>query len=155
MKTFIIILLIAYVLYYGVNILYDLFFKKEKNINDEDESREEISLEHLSQTQVVNVEIEDVELLTTPSSMEMDESQIFSNKSDTDMEALQKKYKEEQQQENKKENIPSDKEEPIDVKKIEIENQINFLNIMKQAETSVQMIVSPNGSKLFKSTLYN
>lgn len=155
MKTFIIILLIAYVLYYGVNILYDLFFKKEKNINDEDESREEISLEHLSQTQVVNVEIEDVEPLTTPSSMEMDESQIFSNKSDTDMEALQKKYKEEQQQENKKQNIPSDKEEPIDVKKIEIENQINFLNIMKQAETSVQMIVSPNGSKLFKSTLYN
>lgn len=95
----ILILLGVYILYYGANILYDLFLKKQKTV--ETDVTEEFSLEDVAGKDhtVSQVNIEDVENVTMPDSYVKTE---FSAKGQTiesarpDLEDLRNRFEAEQ-----------------------------------------------------------
>ncbi|GIJ95375.1 hypothetical protein CAPN002_25930 [Capnocytophaga stomatis] len=107
MKTFLIVLITLYVIYYGGNIFYDIFLKKEKKTEDKD-NREEFSMEGINNTGTINVDIDQVEEITTSSKMEVDENDFFSSEdseeipetesdSQTGLEEMKRKFEEEKQ----------------------------------------------------------
>lgn len=178
MITFIQIVVIVYVLYYTGNILYDIFLKKETQVIDQ-ENAEEFSFGE----SVRNVAMEQVEEMTTSSHFEVDEDEIFSNDSsdpttDVDVEVLKRKYQEEIELENDDKNDTSHqetqiKEEPtaptsdtenvggfsnekdtVDKSELIKKNKQRFKEFLNLAETSVQTIITADGEKLFKSTMF-
>ena len=77
MTTFFQIVIIVYILYYAGNILYDLYFKKEK-LPIEEEDKQEFSLSGIGQeNKVTNIDFSDVEEMATSSSTEIDENDLF------------------------------------------------------------------------------
>lgn len=178
MITFIKIITGIYILYYLVNILYDMFLKKEKQ-PQEQEGKEEFSLEHIETVNVDNVSIDDVEEIKTSSNMEIDENEIFSDdapKSNDDehLKNLKRKFEEEENLNKKlspkskensndkdsdsgdtdKENIGgnSTNQRPINKSEILEQNQKKIKEIMNLATTSIQT-VKVNGRNVFKSTI--
>ena len=72
MTIFFQIVIITYLLYYSGNIIYDLYFKKEKQAVEE-EDKQEFSLSGIGQeTKVINIDFSDVEEMATSSSTEID-----------------------------------------------------------------------------------
>lgn len=182
MGTFIQIIIVVYIFYYAGNIFYDLFLKKEK-LPQEQEDNAEFSLGQIAPVNVTNVDMDKVEELQTSSSMEISEDEIFSDKTSddsTDLEALKRKYDEEtnleepsppttNEQNGEAESENSDKENvggnavsteqpntqpvtTIDKNKITEENRKRFSEMMKIASTSVQ-IVRVGSDRVFKSTM--
>ena len=98
-KSFLIIFGV-YFLYYTGNILYDLFLKKEKIVETEN-NEQSFSLSELAdqyQEKPISVEIEDVENIRTPQSFENEPYDFLSaNEEPQSMEDLQKKYEDENQ----------------------------------------------------------
>lgn len=174
------ILLVAYFLYYAGNIVYDLFLKKEKEIQTD--VAEEFSLADFGQTDhqpPSQVRIEDVEHIKTPNSFikkelpsqkqtsfeenpsldelrrrfeaEQDIDEIFPNQNKSEKEA-----EKENEESSDKETIPNQdiNETDENSKRKEIvkkENQWkNFLNL---AETTVQMVANLEGHKVYHSIM--
>ncbi|MDO5608729.1 MAG: hypothetical protein Q4G08_09775 [Capnocytophaga sp.] len=146
--------------------MYDLFFKKEK-LPEGQEDKNEFSLAHIN-VEVTNIDMEQVEEMTMTSGMEADESDIFSDEipedGDLDLESIKRKFEEENNlhsDETKNDEKPSDEENtggqkvenPINKKEILEASRKRFKDFMSLAETSVQMIKTADGEKLFKSTM--
>lgn len=100
---FIQIVVIIYILYYAGNIIYDIFLKKEPQRLDE-ENTEEFSFGLGEESRVQNIQMDDVEEMTTTAKFEADENEIFgsenSDDNEVDWEALEEKYNQEMALEN-------------------------------------------------------
>ena len=158
MTTFFQIVIIVYILYYAGNILYDLYFKKEK-LPIEEEDKQEFSLSGIGQeTKVTNIDFSDVEEMATSSSTEPDEV----------LKAMMRKHQEEEQLNTNEadntdthttpENTGGESTELTKEQKQEYlkANRERFKDILNMAETSVQVVVSGEGDdgiKVYKASV--
>ncbi|GJH40064.1 hypothetical protein RCZ04_06140 [Capnocytophaga sp. HP1101] len=175
MTTFFQIVIIVYLLYYAGNILYDLYFKKEKQAVEE-EDKQEFSLSGIEQeTKVTNIDFSDVEELATSSSTEIDEKDLFPSTDDESatvpdevLNAMMRKHQEEEQLDSEEsnnsntdtssDNTGGENTELTAEKKQEFlkDNKARFKDIMNMAETSVQVVVSGEGEdgiKVYKASV--
>lgn len=113
MMEFIQIVLIIYILYYAGNIIYDIFLKKESQKLDE-ENTEEFSFGLGEESRVQNIQMEDVEQMTTTAKFEADENDIFGSDDDfsDNLDDLEQKYNQEMEleAENNQKNNQSQKQ---------------------------------------------
>lgn len=168
----------AYFVYYIGNIIYDLFLAKPK-VPKGDDDGEIISLgDIVSNEKISNVSIEDVETVNMPESYEVDESQLYSEKTtneEYDL-SIQKNYEEEESEEwyeqkemqnhtndlNKvakslQEIIKNSAQSIISEKKEYIKNGFtssaeHFESLLSQAQMQVVMTNNNDGHKTYKST---
>ena len=144
-----------YIIYYVANIVYDLF-KKEK-VPLEDEDKEEFSILE-DEPNVTNIEMEDVEQITTGE--EVTEDMIFSsapNDSNTNQEdiadELRKKFEEEEEldkEEASKTTTLLTAEDKIKYKK---EHEEKFKNFLGLSKTSVQVTLNSNDCKIYRPSV--
>lgn len=174
MKDFSFILIGAYFLYYGGNIVYDLFLKKERILQTD--MAEEFSIGDFAQTKEnpTKVEIEDVENLNTPTSFLKKEFQYTKNgveDSKPEIEDLRRRFEAEQDIDEEIEETSSDPFQPSDIEHnvtvIEQEtreahvlkneepenNKLDWRSILKLSETSVKMVANYEGQKVYHSIL--
>lgn len=86
MRDFIIIVLALYILYYAGNIVYDLFIKKSKV--DEEQEEQIINIEGIDTEEIVsNIKIDDVEELNTPQEFTNDEAYLIDDFNESDHES--------------------------------------------------------------------
>ena len=172
MLKYSIILIIAYVLYYVGNIVYDLFLKKGKEVQSD--VAEEFSLADFGQTDhdpPSQIRIEDVENLRTPKSYlkrEVHSTKTLTNsEGNPDLEELRRRFEAEQDLDEplpiqnetisvNEENIPnyavSEPEE--NSKKAEpISKQNKWKDFLSLAETTVKMVANYEGQKVYHSTM--
>ena len=175
MTTFFQIVIIVYILYYAGNILYDLYFKKEK-LPIEEEGKQEFSLSGIGQkTKVTNIDFSDVEEMATSSSTEIDENDLFPSTTnetatapDEVLKAMMRKHQEEEQLNTNEadntnthitpENTGDESTELTKEQKQEFlkANKERFKNFLSMAETSVQVVVSGEGEegiKIYKASV--
>lgn len=152
-KSFLIIFGV-YFLYYMGNILYDLFLKKEKIIETEN-NEQNFSLSELAdlhQESPIYVEIEDVENIRTPQSFENESYDFLSaNEEPQIMENLQKKYEDENQLE-KIEHIETSQEKEVEKTTSIIDQPIKSLSIkdlLNDANTKIKMVANYDGQKVY------
>lgn len=167
MTTFFQIVIITYLLYYSGNIIYDLYFKKEKQAVEE-EDKQEFSLSGIGQeTKVTNIDFSDVEEMATSSSTAIDENDLFpstpdesSSATDEVLNAMKRKHQEEEQLETdstdasdtNSDNTGGESTEFTDEQKREFlkANKERFKNFLSMAETNVQVVVSGEGEESIK-----
>ena len=175
MTTFFQIVIITYLLYYSGNIIYDLYFKKEKQAVEE-EDKQEFSLSGIGQeTKVTNIDFSDVEEIATSSSTEIDENDLFpstpnetATAPDEVLKAMMRKHQEEEQLNTNEadntnthitpENTGDESTELTKEQKQEYlkANRERFKDILNMAETSVQVVVSGEGEegiKIYKASV--
>lgn len=175
MTTFFQIVIITYLLYYSGNILYDLYFKKEK-LPIEEEDKQEFSLSGIGQeTKVTNIDFSDVEEIATSSSTAIDENDLFPSTAnetvtapDEVLKAMKRKHQEEEQLNTNEadntnshttsENTGSESTELTKEQKQEFlkANKERFKNFLSMAETNVQVVVSGEGEegiKIYKASV--
>ena len=167
MTKFITIVVVIYIIYYAANIIYDIFFKKEKRTPDE-EDKEEFAFNNID---------DDVENMDMGESMEASEDDIFSSSADiddnetptdTDLQAMQRKYEEEENIDNnsvtntiEKENVDDTSNSggiapsfpSFDKQEVLRKNRELFKNIINMAETNIQTIATADGEKIYKSMM--
>lgn len=129
MMEFIQIVLIIYILYYAGNIIYDIFLKKESQKLDE-ENTEEFSFGLGEESRVQNIQMEDVEQMTTTAKFEADENDIFGSDDDfsDNLDDLEQKYNQEMELEaenNQKNNQNQEQNDENQVRGIENEVRSN------------------------------
>lgn len=165
-------ILTVYLVYYAGNILYDLFLKKDKEAYNEE--TEEFSLSEISEQfedLTKNVGIEDVENLNTPKSFNKNlfhSDPIEGTDERQDLEYLREQFESEQDidkfQNDEKieeaETLPGHTEETIPDQNIiersltaTQDNRNKFRDLLNLAETSVQLISSIDGYKIYQSTM--
>ena len=169
MLKYSLILLGAYLLYYAGNIVYDLFMKKEKTVQND--TTEEFSLGEFAESnkdEVQEIGIEDVENLNTPKSFSKREL-IPTSHADydeiQDVEYWRQKFESEQNMDdfvNKEESteyIPENEEKnqhqhfekpTTSIQKLNTNKWYQMLNL---AETSVQLIANTDGFKTYQSMM--
>ena len=175
MTIFFQIVIITYLLYYSGNIIYDLYFKKEKQAVEE-EDKQEFSLSGIGQeTKVINIDFSDVEEMATSSSTEIDENDLFpstpnetATAPDEVLKAMMRKHQEEEQLNTNEadntnihitpENTADESTELTKEQKQEFlkANKERFKNFLSMAETSVQVVVSGEGEegiKIYKASV--
>ncbi|OPC29209.1 hypothetical protein [Elizabethkingia miricola] len=156
MEKIVIIITVLYLLYYGGNIIYDLFLKKEIIvITDETEEFTLSDFADQNKEEVQGVGIEDVENLNTPKSFTAN-SEVISIKDDSpeerpDMDRWREKFEAE-------ENIDrydSNSHPPLTQHQEEklISKSTDWKKMLNLAETSVQVIANNNGHKVYQSTM--
>lgn len=177
MLKYSLILLGAYLLYYIGNIVYDLFLKKEKDLQTD--AMEEFSLGEFakkSKDEVQKIGIEDVENLNTPKSFSKREL-IPTSPGDSDeiqdVEYWREKFESEENmddfnnKEESTENTPENAEALLSKNEENNHNQhrgeptspIQKLNtnkwhqMLNLAETSVQLIANTDGFKTYQSMM--
>lgn len=163
MGIFLIILFTSYLIYYSVNIVYDMFFKKEK-VSIDQQYKQEFSLNFVDDTQIKNVEIDDVQDIVTTSTNEINEEDLdFSDREqdDEDNFSYGQQIKDDIQNSNEIEekntstieekedddNIGGEKP-TIDKTEVLNKNKRTLKNILNLAETNVQTITI-DGVKVF------
>ncbi|MDV3927906.1 hypothetical protein CMT52_19025 [Elizabethkingia anophelis] len=156
MEKIVIIITVLYLLYYGGNIIYDLFLKKEIIvITDETEEFTLSDFADQNKEEVQGVGIEDVENLNTPKSFTAN-SEVISIKDDSpeerpDMDRWREKFEAEenidQYDSHPQAPITSPKEE------VPISKSTDWKKMLNLAETSVQVIANNNGHKVYQSTM--
>lgn len=142
------IVLGAYVFYYIGNIVYDLFLYKEPA-----KEEEEVQSVAVVGTEIpvspTSVGIEDVEELNTPDQNRVEDflypTSTDENQNTAELQALQQKFKEEQQLENPE----LAREQQIKEKKEK------FKNILNYAESHVKVVANIDGEKIYNSTYAN
>lgn len=175
-------ILIAYVLYYSGNIIYDLFFLKDKTLAVESEG-ELVSISR-DPPEVKNFGVDDIEDIEVPSSYDADDSQLSEadeeNPSSYDIEAARKNYEEleelnqyseaekledenmERSNHDKKEmasqllsklNIPTDQVISSQSEVIPKMTDDRFNGFLQTAVDHVVVDNQPNGHRVFKSSL--
>lgn len=175
MTIFFQIVIIVYILYYAGNILYDLYFKKEK-LPIEEEDKQEFSLSGIGQEmKVTNIDFSDVEEMATSSSTEIDENDLFpstpnetATAPDEVLKAMMRKHQEEEQlTTNEADNTDTHTTpentggESTELTKEQKQaylkaNRERFKDILNMAETSVQVVVSGEGDdgiKVYKASV--
>ncbi|WP_068596981.1 hypothetical protein [Vaginella massiliensis] len=143
------ILLGLYVVYYAGNIVYDLFFRKEKKIVT-DES-EEFTLKDIT-TELSEVYIDDVEEIDTPGEfIQHDFDTVEREENDRpDLDQLREKF--EREEEFDFENSLNKATQENVVKKV-TEEKNNWKDLMKMSETMVQVVKDYDGQKVYHSTI--
>ena len=159
MIKFTLVLLGFYFLYYLGNILYDLYFKKDKVLKTE--TTEEFSVGDFSQTDVspTQVEIEDVENVNTPTSFLKNElqSQIQGGEDvKPKIEDLKKRFEAEQDIEDEEAHtIPVTESLNNEVLSTKIEEQetlkADWRSLLKLSETRVELVANYDGQKVYHS----
>lgn len=152
MIKFTLTLLAVYILYYGGNILYDLFIKKEKVIvADEGET---FSLEDIAAKDsepISNVGIEDVENINMPNQFQKNEWSNNNNDEDSshvqDIEELRKRFEAEQEIDDISSTKNKIETPPVATKKSE------WKEILGKAETNVKLVANYEGHKVFHSLI--
>ena len=144
-----------YIIYYVANIIYDLF-KKEK-VPLEDEDKEEFSILE-DEPNVTNIEMEDVEQITTGE--EVTEDIIFSsapNDSNTNQEdiadELRKKFEEEEELDKEEANKTTTLLTAEDKIKYKKEHEEKFKNFLALSKTSVQVTLNSNDCKIYRPSV--
>lgn len=173
------ILLAVYFLYYAGNIVYDLFLKKEKTVQND--SVEEFSLADFAQSENIppsSVGIEDVESIRTPKSFLKSELPLSSPnqrsfEENPDLEELRRRFESEENLdgfENEEEPEKNTTEEPkvsaseneentqqqnneAAALSIQKSNRNKWYQLLNLAETSVQLISNNDGYKIYHSTM--
>ncbi|MDO4881145.1 MAG: hypothetical protein Q3983_07680 [Capnocytophaga sp.] len=153
MGTFIQIVILAYLLYYSGNILYDIFIRKPKKPIDE-QDKEEFSLGEIVKPKVVNVELDDVEQMNTNSTMEIEEEELFGNSSgenDTNLDALKEKFEQEEQLTTNAKNtsIPTSSKIKMNEDEVKEKNKQKIQEMMRQAQTQVQVVGMIDDEKIY------
>lgn len=92
MNTFFTIVIVTYVAYYAINIVYDLFLKKDSKALNDAGLDEIIIAEENYKAQ--SVSIDEVEAVSPPDSFMMNE--IYSEDENMDLNMAEKKYQEEE-----------------------------------------------------------
>lgn len=175
-------ILIAYVLYYAGQIIYDLFFLKDKNLAIESEG-ELVSIQR-EPPDLKNVGIDDIEDIEVPSSYDVDDSQLSDvdeeEPSNYDIEAIRKSYEEEEElnkyseaeiledqnmeksNHDKKQlasqllsnlNIANEQIISSKTEVVPVMSDTDFANFLTEASNHVVMASNTNGHKVFKSSL--
>nr|WP_315126669.1 hypothetical protein [uncultured Capnocytophaga sp.] len=165
---FILIVLLFYVIYYLTQIGYDMFFAKEK-ADPNEEDKEEFSLAEMDDNTVKNVGFEEVEQMTTSTSVQIDEVDLFSSAPNPDedatedpsqhLEVLKRKFEEEENLDNPDTTDTADEntggltaeESPAPLDKMAIFKMqaARFKDLLNMAETNVQ-VVNEGDVKLYK-----
>lgn len=156
MEKIVIIITVLYLLYYGGNIIYDLFLKKEiLVITDETEEFTLSDFAEKNKEEIQGVGIEDVENLNTPKSFTTN-SETISVKNDSpeerpDIDEWREKFEAE-------ENIDQydSNPQPLRTQHQEekpISKSTDWKKMLNLAETSVQVIANNNGHKVYQSTM--
>ena len=156
MIKFTLTLLAVYILYYGGNILYDLFIKKEKVIvTDEGET---FSLEDIAAKDsepISNVGIEDVENINMPNQFQKNEWSNSNNNNNNDddsshvqdIEELRKRFEAEQEIDDLSTTKNKIETPPVAKKKSE------WKEFLGKAETNVRLVANYEGHKVFHSLI--
>lgn len=159
MGRFVLIVLGVYLLYYAVNIIYDLYIKKEKV---EDSEEEVITLDGIdTEENISNIEIDDVEEMNMPQNFSNEE--MYATDEDTDDERTVKdisKLKNKYQEELELDQITQGKKTEEKVENLEIKNEENsktkkgfrklptpldVQNILKQASSKIFIVGVEDG----------
>lgn len=175
-------ILIAYVLYYAGQIIYDLFFLKDKSLAVESEG-ELVSIQR-DTPDIKNVGIDDIEDIEMPSSYDADDSQLSDideeEPSNYDIEAIRSSYEEEEELEKYSESeqleeasmersnhdkkqmtsqlltnlkIPNDQIVSSKTEMVPEMTDSTFDNFVQEAINHVVVASTNNGHKVFKSSL--
>lgn len=159
MGKFSTILLVLYITYYGGNIVYDLFLKKEKK-NKDSEALEEFDLSQYAEDNaenVASVEIDEVESIKTPTDNDefvVDEKTV---EQAPNLDEMRRKFEAEQDIEDtwngtsKEENREDDKKRRQ--REIRERNREYFRKMLEKAETSVQLVGNVSGQKVYQSMI--
>ncbi len=146
-------------MYYGGNIIYDLFLKKEKVIED-DNNLEEFSMSDFAdevKEDVRQVGIDDVENMVTPQKEEYVEAEQGVAE-EPNIEQMREQFEAEQELE-KQESEPklSDAERKKQLEeqreKARKERQKKHREMLRMAETSVQVLESIDGQKVYQTVM--
>jgi len=151
MATFIQYLILVYLLYYSGNILYDIFIRKSKTPIDE-QDKEEFSLGEFVKPEVINVELDDVELMNTNSTMEVEEEELFGNSSgenDMNLDTLKQKFEQEEHLSTDTSNTSSPTSYKINEEEVKKRNKQTMREIMRMVQTQVQVVGSIGNEKIF------
>ncbi len=144
-----------YVVYYTANIVYDLFIKKdpEKVENDDVDEFSLESVEEDNEIEVKTIEIDDVENLSKPLQEEIEES--IQEEIEPNMDDLKKKFESEQDLEKTHSNSVQEPQKDITekLKDVRQKNKDRFKEMMRMAETSVQMVGTIEGQKVYQSVM--
>ncbi|WP_288764205.1 hypothetical protein [uncultured Weeksella sp.] len=146
MIKYLIILLATYVIYYTVNIVYDLFLKKEKTENPDD--KEEYSLGDIVTNKIKTVNIDDVEDLKTPASFQQVNIQSNDDNLRPNLEELRERFESENEIDS---SANLNKESESKAKSTKDKN--NWKELMRLSETMVQVVKNYDGQKVYHSTI--
>ncbi|HCD9233398.1 TPA: hypothetical protein NEG48_000356 [Elizabethkingia anophelis] len=155
MEKIVIIITVLYLLYYGGNIIYDLFLKKEIIvITDETEEFTLSDFAEKNKEEIQGVGIEDVENLNTPKSFSTN-SEAISVKNESpeerpDIDRWREKFEAEEdidQYDSLTKAIPNQPEEKP------ISKNTDWKKMLNLAETSVQVVANIEGHKVYQSTM--
>ncbi len=155
MGKFITIIFSFYVVYYTANIIYDLFIKQEhKKVENDDV--DEFSLENVAEEneiEVQRIEIDDVENLLKSAQEEIEEPK--QEDIAPDMDNLKRKFESEQNLEKTQSSPFQEPQKDIKekLKDVRQQNKDRFKQMMKMAETSVQMVGTIEGQKVYQSVM--
>lgn len=156
MGRFVLIVLGVYLLYYAVNIIYDLYIKKEKV---EDSEEEVITLDGIdTEENISNIEIDDVEEMNMPQNFSNEEMYDIDEDTDDertvkDISKLKNKYQEEleldpiTQDKKTEENLEIKNEENSKTKKgfRKLPTPLDVQNILKQASSKIFIVGVEDG----------
>lgn len=156
MGRFVLIVLGVYLLYYAVNIIYDLYIKKEKV---EDIEEEVITLDGIDMEEnISNIEIDDVEEMNMPQNFSNEEMYDIDEDTDDertvkDISKLKNKYQEEleldpiTQDKKTEENLEIKNEENSKTKKgfRKLPTPLDVQNILKQASSKIFIVGIEDG----------
>ena len=151
MAKFIQYLILVYLLYYSGNILYDIFIRKPKTPIDE-QDKEEFSLGEFVKPEVINVELDDVELMNTNSTMEVEEEELFGNSSgenDMNLDTLKQKFEQEEHLSTDTSNTSSPTSSKINEEEVKKRNKQTMREIMRMVQTQEQLVGSIGNEKIF------
>lgn len=93
MKTFFTLVIVTYIAYYAINIIYDLFIKKESKVNDAGLDEIVIAEENY---EAQNISIDEVERVSPPDTFMINEMYSENGNEHVDLYSLEKKYEEEE-----------------------------------------------------------
>ena len=159
MGKFAIIIITIYILYYAGNIIYDLFLKNGTVVKDQES--QEFSLTEFAENnsdEMRGIGIEDVENLNTPNSFnkrELEPSITDESEERQDLEYWREKFESEQNIDSFHQNTeeiqsPSIEESNSSLSKA---NKNKWHQMLNLAETSVQLISSNDGYKIYQSMM--
>ncbi len=149
MGQFVLIVLGIYTLYYAGNIIYDLYLKKEKV---EEEEEQTINIEGIEVSEnIENVGIDDVEEMNTPNEFASDEDYLadfnHNEKRETNqsIEELQHKYEEERLLDKAANDNTGEKNAEKKNNGLKKINTMDFQNILNSASSKVSVVKDNDG----------
>lgn len=163
MAKFTTILTVLYFLYYSVNIVYDLFIKKDHKPTNDDTSEEFLVQEVTpEQQEVKTIGIDDVETLSNPTPNEYITEETDEQET-PDLDELHKKFEQEQEIDSfesdskgtieKKEKESKKQAEKNRMYEFRKQNKEHFKQMMRMAETNVHVTDNIDGQKVYHSTM--